>query len=115
VPSRHAKQGYPVGRPRDLSVADLVYLPPQPNNPIGHVRIIDSVEAVGDGVVFTTAESTFDADGPRSMRWRFPDATALANLEWYVDGRWQPAREREHTGSFWRHLPLMHTGLTTIV
>jgi hypothetical protein len=115
VSSRQSKQGHRVGRASDLSVGDLMFRPPQANNPISHVRIVESVEHTAEGVVFTTAESTFDVDGQRALRWRFRDAAALSELEWHVDGRWQRAQEREQPATYWRHLPLMRAGLTRVV
>jgi hypothetical protein len=114
VNSRHSKQGHRVARAADLSVGDLVFLGSRPENPIAHVRIVESVSRDAEGVAFTTAESAFSADGPRSLSWRFRDADALAELEWKVDGRWQRAPEREQTATYWRHLPLMRAGLSKI-
>ena len=114
VNSRHSKQGFKVGRAADLNVGDLVFLGPQPTNPIAHVRIVESVEVGAEGVVFTTAESAFSADGPRSLRWRYRDANGLGELEYHVDGRWQRAPEREQGATYWRHLRLVRTGLSPV-
>jgi hypothetical protein len=114
--SGRAAEGYPVTRPSDLNVGDLMHLPPWPKDPIGHVRIVDSVALEGGALVFTTAEATAaGTGGATAVRWRFPDAATMARLERHADGRWRSANEREQrTAGFYRHLPLMRAGLSTI-
>lgn len=87
-----------VKKPIDLAAGDVMAKS-------GHVRLVTDVDIVGDGVEFTTLESTTakiadmgDAkagSGVGEVRWRLPDKNKFGKIEHKKTGKWRQSSEND--------------------
>ena len=112
VPARAAvpaSRGTRIADANDLRVGDVITLAGNQTMPIGHVRVIDSVERRGSWVHYTAVESGGGPrSGPQRTHWRVPNGELSdATLQVSHDpGHTRYGRVPDHRPlTYWRRFP----------